>query len=84
MPYIEIADRSRASECPRSPGELNFAITRLLDFYATDGAFCYARLNDCLGALEGAKAEFYRRVVVPYEERRKAAAGDVYTKRIVP
>jgi hypothetical protein len=38
----------------------------------------YQTMNDCLGALEGAKLEFYRRVVVPYEEQKKYENGDVY------
>ena len=35
-------------------------------------------LDDVLGALEGAKLEFVRRVVVPYEERKMKENGDVY------
>jgi len=33
---------------------------------------------DVLGALEGAKQEFYRRKVVQYEENKIAENGDVY------
>jgi hypothetical protein len=38
----------------------------------------YQTFNDALGALEGAKQEFYRRVVVPYEEQKRFENGDVY------
>lgn len=79
MPYIPREDRARAAECPRSPGELNFAITRLLNFYVGEKPLCYATLNDCLGALTGATLEFNRRVVAPYEARKYAENGDVYT-----
>jgi hypothetical protein len=45
-------------------------------FIGTD--YNYQRLNDALGALEGAKLEFYRRVVVPYEDWKMTENGDVY------
>ncbi|WP_439397023.1 DUF6899 family protein [Bradyrhizobium sp. PMVTL-01] len=35
-------------------------------------------MNDVLGALDGAKAEFYRRVAAPYEDAKIADSGDVY------
>jgi len=38
----------------------------------------YQDFNDVVGALEGAKAEFYRRVVVPYEDKKIKEHGDVY------
>ena len=81
MPYIEKSERVRADARPRTPGELNFAITSLLDRYLTDKGMSYTHVNDCLGALEGAKLEFYRRVVAPYEIQKMAQNGDVYTTR---
>lgn len=79
MPYIEKAERGRAYTDPRTPGELNFAITSVIDDYLRRKGMNYTHVNDCLGALEGAKLEFYRRVVVPYEEVKRATNGDVYT-----
>jgi len=38
----------------------------------------YQTINDIIGALEGAKMEFYRRVVVPYEDKKIKDNGDVY------
>ena len=38
----------------------------------------YQTMNDIIGALEGAKLEFYRRVVVPYENDKIEQNGDVY------
>ncbi len=80
MPYIPLAERFRASTHPQTSGELNYAITALLVKYM-NGAFdapSYQAINDCIGALEGAKLEFYRRVAIPYEETKRKSAGDVY------
>ena len=79
LPYIEHDDRQRAVTEPRTPGELNFAFTELIRRYIERKGKNYTHLNDCLGALEGAKLEFYRRVVVPYEEvKREQNPPDVY------
>ena len=63
-----------------NPGDLNFAITSLITHYWKDvDVSSYVVLNDIMGALECAKAEFYRRVAVPYEEQKLAENGDVYS-----
>ena len=81
MPYIEQDRRTELQEIsdrPRSAGELNFLLTLIvLDYYESEGKG-YAKINDILGALEGAKLEFYRRVAVPYEDKKIAENGDVY------
>lgn len=57
-------------------GELNYVITRLLsDHYMFNR---YAFINEAIGILECAKQEFYRRVAVPYEDKKIAENGDVY------
>lgn len=79
MPYIQQDARYfiiNGGE-PGTAGELNYAITMLLRRYYDAGP-SYSRANDVLGALEGAKLEFYRRVVAPYEDKKIAANGDVY------
>ena len=68
---------------PDDAGELNYVITQACNNYWLDGTIAgkkqnYQRLNDIIGALEGAKLEFYRRVVVPYENAKMAENGDVY------
>jgi len=78
MPYIRQELRGYAEQFPDTAGELNYAITLLLTGYVSRQPRSYQALNDCLGALEGAKLEFYRRVVVPYEEQKRAENGDVY------
>lgn len=77
MPYIKQEDRNGARRIPGTPGELNFAITDLLTTYL-GGQLSYRLINDILGALEGAKMEFYRRVAVPYEDKKLEENGDVY------
>lgn len=80
MPYIESLDRPRAEYLPANPGELNFAITQLLLRYLHRqiNPYRYADLNECVGALECAKLEFVRRVVVPFEGDKCDLNGDVY------
>jgi hypothetical protein len=59
-------------------GELNYQITALLTKYLQYNGLTYRSINDILGALEGAKQEFYRRVAVPYENEKLVENGDVY------
>ncbi len=84
MPYIKQEDRTRFEHWlrgaslspPKTAGELNYLITRLCHiFLATDAK--YQDYNDVMGALEGAKLEFYRRHVAPYENKKIEENGDV-------
>ena len=81
MPYIN-ADRRKAilsGAKPQDPGELNFAITAMVDRYLEDkGELRYANLNEVIGALDCAKLELYRRLAAPYEDQKIAENGDVY------
>jgi len=92
MPYI-IGDRRGwiDSGClPETAGELNYAITRLVQLYlgATPN---YQRFDivrvylppdanclDVMGALEGCKLELYRRQISKYEDQKIVQNGDVY------
>ena len=78
MPYIHKANRIVAEDDPRNSGELNYALTCVLLRYMAEKPESYATFNDIMGALEGAKQEFYRRVMAPYEDAKCAANGDVY------
>ncbi len=81
MPYIKLQQREEIELGGREPadaGELNYCITRLLMQYLTNHGLSYASINDILGALEGAKGEFYRRVAAPYEDGKIQTNGDVY------
>ena len=83
MPYIENKLRQRLTPnvCPLTEGELNYAITKLclkwLDGFRPGQS--YRHLNTIIGALECAKLEFYRRMVGPYEDKKKKENGEVYS-----
>ncbi len=79
MPYIKSEDRERAGTAPENPGELNYAITILVNDYLSRKGLKYSNINDVLGALEGAKFEFYRRVAANYETKKQSENGDVYS-----
>jgi hypothetical protein len=81
MPYIETKARERidGGGAPESAGELNYAVTRLVDSYLVSrGGLRYALLNEAIGALECAKIELYRRLAAPYEDEKRQETGDVY------
>ena len=81
MPYIDKSKRAgllTRAACPITAGELNFLLTTLCLEYWHELGPNYQTINDILGALEGAKQEFYRRVAVPYEEQKIKDNGDVY------
>ena len=80
MPYITREQRENIKENntpPENAGELNYVITLLIRnyFYKKPS---YQSVNDIVGALEGAKLEFYRRVAAPYEDNKIKLNGDVY------
>jgi hypothetical protein len=81
VPYIS-EDKRFSLDMPWSvyptPGELNYAITQVIEQYRTHNGDKYATFNDIIGALECAKLEMYRRVVKPYETEKRKLHGDVY------
>ena len=84
MPYIEQTMRyeiDRGSN-PRTPGELNYFITKHIHQYMNmkliGDPINYALLNEIMGVLECAKSEFWRRYVIPYENEKMKENGDVY------
>ncbi len=80
MPYIkpEIRDPLLQSREAQSPGELNFLFTKDIVAYVERKGLSYQTVNDVLGALDGARQEFYRRVATPYEDQKIKENGDVY------
>lgn len=78
MPYINYHDRYKAKLIALTSGELNYRITAVIKEYIDQQGKSYRNFNDVLGALEGAKLEFYRRVVAPYEDQKIKENGDVY------
>ena len=87
MPYVDQATRDALEdfnctgdpEFPVTAGELNYCITRLCDRYLSESKKKYTDYNEIIGVLECAKLEFYRRLVVPYEDQKKEENGDVYS-----
>jgi hypothetical protein len=84
MPYITkrlrelLVDKDAIDKAPLTPGELNFVLTSAINEYIRANELSYQTINDIIGALEGAKMEFYRRVAVPYENAKMTENGDVY------
>lgn len=84
-PYIPANSREEASLRPSSPGELNYALTRLVNYWletggaSPGGGVNYRTISEVVGALECAKLEVYRRIAAPYENIKKASNGDVYS-----
>jgi hypothetical protein len=78
MPYISQEARKEVANIgPSNAGELNYAISMLLvDYWKKHEN--YQGINDIVGALEGAKQEFYRRVAVVYENKKIFSNGDLY------
>ena len=59
-------------------GDLNYQLTMACKHYLHEKGVSYQAINDIIGALEGAKLEFYRRIAEPYEDIKIAQNGDVY------
>lgn len=81
MPYIKQDVRRGLHEghiMEENPGELNYTLTIICREYMKHKGLSYQTINDILGALEGAKQEFYRRVAAPYEDKKIEENGDVY------
>lgn len=81
MPYIKLKDRDLLKPetvIPDNAGGLNYQITCLIQDYFNFHGQNYQTANDIVGAVEGAKLEFYRRVVAPYEDFKIEENGDVY------
>lgn len=81
MPYIDVTSRKAIENGTKgvaTPGELNYLFTRFILEYIEHKGLSYQTINDVLGALDGCSKEFYRRIAVPYEDRKIQVNGDVY------
>lgn len=79
MPYILKKDREelRRRNC-KTGGELNYTFTKIINLYLKDNGLNYQNISDVVGALDGAKVEFQRLVVNPYEDLKIEENGGVY------
>lgn len=84
MPYIKqdrrkfLGNPHRVNDRPQDGGELNYCITLMIERYIEDHGLKYQNISDVIGALEGAKAEFQRVIVNPYEAEKISENGPVY------
>lgn len=80
MPYIKQEQKDiLQSDPPANVGELNYCLTTIVrNYFRAPGRGNYQAINDIVGALEGAKLEFYRRIASPYEDKKIKDNGDVY------
>lgn len=58
-------------------GILNYVITKIT-LGVIGKEMKYSKVNDVVGAMECCKIELYRRLAVPYEEKKAIENGDVY------
>ena len=83
MPYIKREDREKFKDCInalpelKSPGELNYLFTVISYYYLRSNGLSYQKINDVLGALDGAGQELYRKIAIPYEDEKIKENGDV-------
>lgn len=87
MPYIDPKRRPAVaaftSSFPVTPGELNYAITKLLSDYVRRKGVNYEALSAAVAAARDAADEFKRRVMDPYEDEKCRIHGDVYPTEIL-
>ena len=79
MPYLKKKDRPavKVSGKPGKAGELNYILTKIVLWWLGKEPN-YERYNAAVGALECAKIELYRRMIAPYEDKKKEENGDVF------
>ena len=92
MPYIRSEDRAKfhlhadhgaegIKLAADNAGELQYCFALLIKTYLArkgEHNYRYQDLNDVMGALAGAQMEFYRVLVVPYEDDKILTNGGVY------
>lgn len=87
MPYIK-SEKRKAMKKPlgdimhqvTDPGDLNYVMYKMAKMYVKKFAIVrlsYALLNEVMGVYESSKAEFYRRLVAPYEDVKIIENGDI-------
>lgn len=84
MPYIKQEDRvnkdgpiQELAKVIKTPGDLNYVFSCLAIEYFLRNGGRYQQINDVEGVFNAASKEFYRRVAVPYEEKKIEETGDL-------
>jgi hypothetical protein len=85
MPYTLEAERLQEEELRKiatsvmHEGQLTWAISVLMDeFVMSQGVISYATLHRARASAQDAADEWYRVVMAPYEDKKRAENGDVY------
>ena len=81
MPYITQKRRDIIDdgENPTNAGEIQYLFATVIKDYLDEiDDYSYQDLNDILGAISGCQMEFYREVVVPYEQQKIKLNGGIY------
>lgn len=88
MPYINKKDRqfyqlpAEVRLSLSTPGHLNYLLTQVILAYLGNVPINYQAYNDCIGALESCKLELYRRLIIPYENKKIEENSDVYPNEV--
>ncbi len=84
MPYIKEKDKREMYNAIQdlqnfviSKGDLNYAICELVGRLIINDEISYTKISEWIDAVHDAEAELRRRLLVPYEELKKAENGDV-------
>jgi len=84
MPYIKEKDKREMYNAIQdlqnfviSKGDLNYAICELVGRLIINDEISYTKISEWVDAVHDAEAELRRRLLVPYEELKKAENGDV-------
>lgn len=80
MPYLNMGVRGSidSGRKPKTPGELNYAMSQLIKSYIAMKGENYTAYNDIVGAMECLKMEVYRRLTGPYEDKKLLESADVF------
>ena len=86
MPYIKneqrnkiLIDKKVFIDEINNAGELNYIISIIIkNYFNKVDKGNYQAINDIIGALEGAKLEFTRRITNDYEDLKIKENGDMY------
>jgi hypothetical protein len=84
MPYIKPENRKNFDNSAitiannaKNVGDLNYAITVIVQSYIKKKSLCYANLNEIHGMLDCCNKELYRKITAKYEEACIIKNGDV-------
>lgn len=80
MPYLTDQRKRELAEGakPDTAGDLTWELQQMVLEYVEVKGLRYQTLAECLGALEGCKADLVDRMLLPYEHMKRAENGDVW------